>query len=121
MHKNYNIIEVYHRRRLNKYEPFILTSQAEQMYYSTYLSLRNDKRDWWAVSKIKPRATISMPVSSSTQTLESSAFQEDVMEAHAIQNDSLDPNPIRNDPTGALLKIEDVDKVLNDEEDEYES
>ena len=42
----YNIAEVNHRRRFNKYEPFVLAQQATQVYYYPYPNLRCDRADW---------------------------------------------------------------------------
>ncbi|PWA89857.1 hypothetical protein CTI12_AA106750 [Artemisia annua] len=61
VHKGYNLVDVNHKRRFNKYEPFILASQSSQIYYMSYPSLRHDKVDWWAVSKAKPKSFIDLP------------------------------------------------------------
>lgn len=122
VHKEYNLVEVNHRRRLNTYEPFILASQAHQVCYSTFPSLRNDKRDWWAVTKIKARSTVYMPEMSSTETAASEAYQEDVSAVHEFEDDSLEPDPILNDPSGDIHEIADVDEEdFNDEEEEFQS
>nr|GEZ42574.1 hypothetical protein [Tanacetum cinerariifolium] len=62
VHKGYNLVDVNHKRRFNKYEPFILASQSSQVYYTSYPSLRRDKVDWWALSKAKPRSFIDFSV-----------------------------------------------------------
>ncbi|KAJ9539330.1 hypothetical protein OSB04_032063 [Centaurea solstitialis] len=36
-------------------DSYILASQAEQVYYTSYPSMTNDLKDWWAVVKTKPR------------------------------------------------------------------
>ncbi|XP_057990748.1 uncharacterized protein LOC110633890 [Hevea brasiliensis] len=45
VHKQYNIMDINLQKRLNKYELFILASQAEQVVYFPYPSLRRDKAD----------------------------------------------------------------------------
>ncbi|XP_055959774.1 uncharacterized protein LOC130014845 [Mercurialis annua] len=60
-HPRYNIVDVNHRKRYNKYEPFILAEQSDQVHYLPYPSKRRDKKDWWAVCKIKARSEIDMP------------------------------------------------------------
>ena len=36
VHEQYNIIEINHRRRYDKYEPFVLAMQATQVYFCSY-------------------------------------------------------------------------------------
>ena len=45
-HKDYNLVDINHRRRFNKYEPFILAGQASQVYYAPYPSMKRGKVDW---------------------------------------------------------------------------
>ncbi|XP_050238139.1 uncharacterized protein LOC126687627 [Mercurialis annua] len=52
----YNLVDVNHRCRYNKYEPFILAEQADQVHYLPYPSRRRDKVNWWEVCKIKARS-----------------------------------------------------------------
>ncbi|XP_050223125.1 uncharacterized protein LOC126673168 [Mercurialis annua] len=70
-HPRYNIVDVNHRKRYNKYEPFILAEQSDQVHYLPYPSKRRDKKDWWAVCKIKARSEIDMPATTVP------AFQDD--------------------------------------------
>lgn len=69
IHPQYKILDVNHRRKLKKYEQFILAMQAAQVYYATYASLRRDKSDWWTVYKTKARGVMDMPPSSSASPL----------------------------------------------------
>ncbi|XP_050222148.1 uncharacterized protein LOC126672242 [Mercurialis annua] len=61
VHPRYNIMDVNHRKRYNKYEPFILAEQSDQVHYLPYPSKKRDKKDWWAVCKIKARSELDMP------------------------------------------------------------
>lgn len=45
IHLMYNIVDVNQRRRFHKYEPFVLASQAQQVYYISYPSLRRVRSD----------------------------------------------------------------------------
>ncbi|XP_050222348.1 uncharacterized protein LOC126672441 [Mercurialis annua] len=56
VHRLYNMVEVNHRRRYNKYEPFILAKQSGQVHYMSYPRKRRDKKDWRAVCRIKARS-----------------------------------------------------------------
>ncbi|PIN05533.1 hypothetical protein CDL12_21923 [Handroanthus impetiginosus] len=52
----YKLIDVKHRSRLQAYEPFILTKQAQQVYYTKYPSSRvKGSGDWWAACKVRVR------------------------------------------------------------------
>lgn len=46
IHKHYNLVDINHKWRLNTCEPFILASDAEQVIYILYPSLKRDKFDW---------------------------------------------------------------------------
>ena len=58
VHTKFNLVEINHKKRYMKYEPFILAQQAIQVYYALYPSLKRDKTDWWAVCKTKARKKI---------------------------------------------------------------
>ncbi|XP_050222330.1 uncharacterized protein LOC126672423 [Mercurialis annua] len=60
VHRLYNMVEVNHRRRYNKYEPFILAKQSGQVHYMSYPSKRRDKKGWRAVCRIKARSELDM-------------------------------------------------------------
>lgn len=121
VHNEYNLVEVNYRQKLQKYEPFIIALQAQQVYYCGYPSLRNDRRDWWDVSKIMPQSTIMLAESSESQTLDFFAFQEDEMEIHAIKDGTDAPETSLRDPTGDIQEIEVVNVQLDDDEDKFES
>ncbi|XP_050222682.1 uncharacterized protein LOC126672773 [Mercurialis annua] len=59
--KKYNMVDINNRKRYNKYEPFILTEQADQVHYLPYPSKRRDKLNWWAVCRTKARSELDMP------------------------------------------------------------
>ncbi|XP_050229123.1 uncharacterized protein LOC126678265 [Mercurialis annua] len=94
----YNLVDVNHRRRYNKYEPFILAEQADQVHYLPYPSRRRDKVNWWAVCKIKARSELDMPV------VIVPAFQEDIKENPLIVE--TDDNP---------TNLADLNEVANED------
>ncbi|KAM3218874.1 hypothetical protein P3L10_023405 [Capsicum annuum] len=61
-HDRYKLVDINHRRRYKKYEPFILAMQATQVCYVPYLSKKKDKEDWLVVLKVKPQNFIAFPV-----------------------------------------------------------
>ena len=118
IHEQYKLVDVHHKRSLRKYEPFIMAGQAEQVYYTTYPSVRKNPSDWWAVSKIKARAVVEVPEPSlSTSISTVIAFQEDVVEMHAIEI-------LADDEPQRLIAEDnnyiDIDDMDNEEDDEPE-
>ena len=112
IHKQYKLVEINHTRKYPKYDPFVLASQVQQVYFTPYPSTKGDKNAWWAVFKVKARSTIDASV-------DDMAFQEDM-------ND--------NPPTLSMVDLEEEDAMvvsnelievdLEDtdlEQDEYES
>ena len=55
VHRRTSIVEVHRNRRFNKYEPFILASQACQVYFLPYPTLLRERQVWLAVCKVQPR------------------------------------------------------------------
>ncbi|KAJ9140449.1 hypothetical protein P3X46_031097 [Hevea brasiliensis] len=106
VHKQYNIVDINLRKRLNKYEPFILASQAEQVVYLPYPSLRRDKADWYALCKVKPRSIIIMPKTNLTEQMSDQAFQDEAVEVFQIdtQVEGEQIGPL-NDPSGEPLEL----------------
>ncbi|XP_058000739.1 uncharacterized protein LOC131178813 [Hevea brasiliensis] len=109
VHKHYNLVDINHRKRLNKYEPFILASQAEQMVYIPYPSLRRDKADWYTVCKVKPRATVVMPQINVTEPILDQAFQNEAVQVLQIDTEVADEHigPL-DDPSGEPLELASV-------------
>ncbi|KAL0644553.1 hypothetical protein Bca4012_042843 [Brassica carinata] len=51
----FGVVDFNSGRRYNKFEPFILASQAEQVSFLPYPSLRSSGINWLATIKITPR------------------------------------------------------------------
>ena len=45
VHECYQIVDIHINRSYGKYDPFVLASQATQVYYMPYPSLKQDLRD----------------------------------------------------------------------------
>ena len=112
----YNMVDVNHRRRYNKYEPFILAEQADQFHYLPYPSKRRDKVNWWAVCKIKARSELDMP-----KTI-IPAFQDDIEENPLIVETSEDPTNLSDEDALQIPLVEESedDFPSSDEEEEEE-
>jgi len=46
IHKQYKLVEINHTRKYPKYDPFILASQVQQVYFTPYPSTKRDKNAW---------------------------------------------------------------------------
>ncbi|KAL6585933.1 hypothetical protein OROMI_002577 [Orobanche minor] len=111
LHPRYNLMDINHKRRFNGYEPFVLCTQAEQVCYCTYPSLKQDKVDWWAVFKVRPRSSVPLIESSIPPS-----FQEETIEAHDPLEVDYD-QVILQDPSGAVIELP---YELSDTEDDFE-
>ncbi len=93
VHKQYGLVEVRDGRRYGKFDPFILASQADQVYYTHYPTKSREKIGWLAVLKIKPRRIVHYNVADIDD-----AFQED------FQGGLNNPPIIMDDPIENLAE-----------------
>ncbi|KAL0741906.1 hypothetical protein Bca4012_083419 [Brassica carinata] len=54
----FGVVDVHSGRRYNKFERFILASQAEQVSFITYPRIRDSCITWWTAIKVTPRGQI---------------------------------------------------------------
>ena len=117
VHPRYKLVDVHDKKRFNKYEPFVLTVQASQVYYCEYPGRTGPRMDWKAVCKIKARAQIDIPASPSNDVIEP-AFQNDdndvIIEAVVGDEDVLLVASSEMDTSGDV----DVHEHLIDNEEE---
>lgn len=73
IHPLYKLVEVNHVRKYPKYDPFVLSYQASQVYFAPYPSLKRDRVQWWAIFKTKARSDIDAP-------LDLDFYQEEVVD-----------------------------------------
>lgn len=97
VHPKFNLVEVNHKRKYMKYEPFVLAQQAIQVYYASYPSLKQDKVEWWAACKIKARKKIE-------QHWKDTAYQQEVV-LHTAEPYEYNI-PSLQDPHGALIDVD---------------
>lgn len=87
VHEQYNIVEINHSRRYDKYEPFVSVIQAARVYFCSYPSLWKDKIYWWVVLKVKPRGVVEMPriFAKTSCVQEPPPFQEELIEINNVE------------------------------------
>ncbi|XP_065867489.1 uncharacterized protein [Euphorbia lathyris] len=122
VHDRYHIVEVNRKRYFKKYEPFILSLQATQVYFVSYPSLKRDKVDWAVACNVKARGVYNIPENKVTAF--SDAFQEEeaqLIEVEA-QTEDIPLTAIDNDPYFELPEEETDEEELmyseTDNEDE---
>lgn len=96
--KNYKLVEVNPKRTLPKRldEPYVLSYQVSQVYYTTHPNIKKNRIEWLAAFKMKARSNVEAPVNDNF-------FQENVMEPSLL-------SPVENE----VVNVED------DEEDDVE-
>lgn len=120
--KKYNLLEVHEGRRYNKYDPFILATQATQVCFIPYPSLKRKRSHWLSVCSVKSRRVTKLPESCGTTETESNiAFQQDEMYTHAgpVHADIL-TEPL-NYPVGSFVEIDNPDEEPDEFPDHVES
>ncbi|XP_060182237.1 uncharacterized protein LOC132611895 [Lycium barbarum] len=126
-HNQYKLVDVNHRRRYKKHEPFILAMQATLVCYVLNPSKRKDKDDWVAVLKVKPRNVVELPDKEVVTTPELNIpFQVEEVEVHEIDmNVSIDENILLHDLNGNSIEMDEpiVDRLFPEQHEiqEYET
>nr|XP_009757555.1 PREDICTED: uncharacterized protein LOC104210361 isoform X1 [Nicotiana sylvestris]XP_009757556.1 PREDICTED: uncharacterized protein LOC104210361 isoform X1 [Nicotiana sylvestris] len=81
----FGIVEVRKRRRYGKFDPFIFSEIATQVYYANHPEKKGDKADWWVVIKTKAKGIVD-----ATHNLEV-AYQEEQSHVNlSIEDDPID-------------------------------
>ncbi|GJS20891.1 transposon-like protein [Tanacetum coccineum] len=124
IHNEFGLVDINHKKKLMKYDPFIIAHQALQVYFIRYPSIRKDKVDWLAVCRIPVRSIIV----ALTQPIEY-AYQEDGTSLPFIitENDEIEQlHDVEGDVEEVELQhleddaSEEVDVAEEDEELEEE-
>lgn len=122
--KKHDLVSVKYKSRLNTDDPFILASQAQQVYYTSYPSQTKELKDWWAVVKTKPRgiyevAECANEVDDDDNVDGEHFFQLDERVHSTLStstNDDLESVPLVT--PGAFVEVGSADGVDDDEEED---
>jgi len=117
IHPQYKLIDVHKNRIFNKYKPFILATQAAQVFYSPYPSLTRSSNVWLMVCAIKARSIVEIAKSNAISVV--SAFQADEVQIHEIGNEVEEVSLKSSD--GTFIEIDSIDFEENEEEEGEES
>lgn len=113
----YGIVEVHRRRRYSKYDPFIIATNAIQVYYVPYPEKLKEKVDWWVAIKTKPRGTVDDRYTLEVAYQDSTSTTTNV--AFAANDELLDHLRDEGENEEVEMNIE-VAKDQEEEEDEEE-
>ncbi|KAK9128800.1 hypothetical protein Syun_017597 [Stephania yunnanensis] len=105
-HPTLRLVEVHRSQRYNNYESFVLPMQATQVYYLSYLSLRNERQKWLAVCCCQPKFTDEeMSKDDNDQGSAEIAFQDGEPTTYVVDDAIQDFNNL-DDPNGTRVIVE---------------
>ena len=115
----YDIVNIRHKFKLNIYDPFILSVQAQQVYYTKYPSSRNKERnDWWTVCKVKisifPEYELESDVN--TEFFQSDLFDD--VELSASSDESVEPLSLSKENEVKVVDPQQNKMQLGDSDEE---
>ncbi|XP_010518461.1 PREDICTED: uncharacterized protein LOC104793747 [Camelina sativa] len=106
---NGGVVDVLSTRKYNKYEPFILASQAEQVCYIPYPYVKKPKQIWFNVLKVNPRGNISGEYVNSSETTLLQTENDDAVLMTTIEDIVLDNLEEEVNPINLDYGVEDVE------------
>ncbi|KAJ9549585.1 hypothetical protein OSB04_022128 [Centaurea solstitialis] len=108
----HNLVDIKPKSRLRSDDPFILASQAEQVYYVPYPS--KSLKDWWSVVKTKPRGVyeLASEVPSDENVGDEQFFQENDIITAVGRNEDVD------EPICLVTEEEDME-IADDHHDNW--
>ena len=118
----HNLVDVKYKSRLRGDDSYILASQTEQVYYTSYPSMAKDLKDWWAVVKTKPRGVYQVAETvndvEADGNMEGEQFfqiNERVTHTSATLNDDLDSVQL---VTGEVIIVDAAAADVNEDSEE---
>ena len=120
--RKHNLVDVKYKSRLRGDDTYVLASQAEQVYYTSYPSMAKDLKDWWAVVKTKPRGVYEVVETvndvEADGNMEGEQFfqiNERVTHTSATLNDDLDSVQL---VTGEVIIVDAAAADVNEDSEE---
>ncbi|KAL8265142.1 hypothetical protein R6Q59_023281 [Mikania micrantha] len=107
-----NLVDVKPKSRLSTNDPFVLASQAEQVFYTPYPAIKRDTKDLWAVVKTKARHIYEVTEPEAVRNIEEHGF---------LQIDERFEQPNENDTSSSESieerEYEDEEETSNDDDE----
>ncbi|GJY85197.1 transposase, Ptta/En/Spm [Tanacetum coccineum] len=121
VNRKHNLVDIKYKSKGCQNDPFILASQAEQVYYAPYPSMTKDLKDWWAVVKATPRSIYEVTQSSSEVVDDNvdveEFFQENEMPT--CSNTTTDANENTEIEEVGDLEVGDAYMEVSENEEEF--
>ncbi|GLT51761.1 hypothetical protein SLA2020_251480 [Shorea laevis] len=128
--RKHRLVDINPNRKLRTYEPFILASQAKQVYCTPYPSHNSNRKGWLAALKCRAKSIIEMPDEQEDQHDEPEPiFQDDdPLPPQPTETDLIFYQPIQHtDGTVSAINVEYEDvnddrefEAEDEEEEEFE-
>ncbi|CAA7057669.1 unnamed protein product [Microthlaspi erraticum] len=105
------IVDICPKRRYGKYDPFIVTDQADQVCFIPYPRIKPSNEEWWVCAKVIPRGVRSNSPQLIESALQGESYNEIVVPANLLhvtehvvdaeidEEMELDDPPIVEEPT----------------------
>ncbi|GJX42896.1 hypothetical protein Tco_0257886 [Tanacetum coccineum] len=128
VNRKHNLVDIKYKSKGCQNDPFILASQAEQVYYAPYPSMTKDLKDWWAVVKATPRSIYEVTQCSSEVVDDNvdveEFFQENEMPTCSNTTDANENTEIEEvgdlDVGDAYMEVSENEEEFVDEYDNLE-
>ncbi|XP_057796599.1 uncharacterized protein LOC131012633 isoform X1 [Salvia miltiorrhiza] len=114
--RDFKLVSINQRRRYDNYEPFILSTQASQVFYCTYPSKNQSRKDWLAACKVKARPLVEVSTIQNIP-IDPTPFQEELV--GRTPHTTIDDDTMPIHPDGALVYLVDEDDEEDVDTNEY--
>ncbi|GJV09142.1 transposase, Ptta/En/Spm [Tanacetum coccineum] len=110
VNRKHNLVDVKYKSKGCQNDPFILASQAEQVYYAPYPSMTKDLKDWWSVVKAAARSIYEVTQCSS-EVVDDNVDVEDFFQENEMPICSNTADANKNDETISLVTQGEMEEV----------
>lgn len=121
--RKHDLVDVKYKSTLSTDDPFVLASQAVQVFYAPYPSMTKDLKHWWAVVKTKPRAIYEVAQSVdevvNEDNVEAEQFFQETERITCIPSTSTDVEPVCLVTPGEFIEV-GVPTEVSESEEEFE-
>nr|GEX88919.1 hypothetical protein [Tanacetum cinerariifolium] len=110
VNRKHNLVDVKYKSKGFQNDPFILASQAEQVYYAPYPLMTKDLKDWWAVVKATAR-NIYEVTQCSSEVIDDNVDVEDFFQENKMPICSNTADANKNDEAISLVAQGEMEEV----------
>ncbi|GJT22178.1 uncharacterized protein Tco_0892115 [Tanacetum coccineum] len=120
VNRKHNLVDIKYKSKGCQNDPFILASQAEQVYYAPYPSMTKDLKDWWAVVKATPRSIYEV-TQSSNEVVDDNVDVEEFFQENEMPtcSNTTDANENNEKEEVGDLEVGDAYMEVGENEEEF--